>query len=176
MNFWRFLSCRQTAIRLTHYAIEIDKETKHWFTFRCMSNGTSPQSEKNDDSKHDSNTPKYCFAADLVIAFVFISPLYVTYIRYLKVNTLQVYWQSSLKEIAPKQWTCTPTCRWITCSACLLLMYRNLIWYILFWQNTNKSFSSWHRDVVKFTEFELLKFWNNAYSRFIEYHIAVKFQ
>lgn len=28
---------------------------------------------------------KYCFAADLVIAFVFISPLYVTYmyIRYL---------------------------------------------------------------------------------------------
>lgn len=58
MNFWRFLSCRQTAIRLTHYAIEIDKETKHWFTFRCMSNGTSPQSEKNDDSKHGSNTPK----------------------------------------------------------------------------------------------------------------------
>lgn len=56
MNFWRFLSCRQTAIRLTHYAIEIDKETKHWFTFRCMSNGTSPQSEKNDDSKHGSNT------------------------------------------------------------------------------------------------------------------------
>lgn len=91
MNFWLFLSCRQTAIRLTHYAIEIDKETKHWFTFRCMSNGTSPQSEKNDDSKHGSNTPKYCFAADLVIAFVFISPLYVTYIRYLKVNTLQVY-------------------------------------------------------------------------------------
>lgn len=56
-----------------------------------MSNDTSPQSEKNDDSKHGSNTPKYCFAADLVIAFVFISPLYVTYIRYLKVNTLQVY-------------------------------------------------------------------------------------
>lgn len=26
MNFWRFLSCRQTAIRLTHYAIEIDKK------------------------------------------------------------------------------------------------------------------------------------------------------
>lgn len=86
MNFWRFLSCRQTAIRLTHYAIEIDKETKHWFTFRCMSNSTSPQSEKNNDSKHGSNTPKILFCSWPRDCFC----LYFTLIRHIHVYPLSL--------------------------------------------------------------------------------------
>lgn len=54
MNFWRFVM--STNDHTPNTICNRNKETKHCFTFRWMSNGTSPQSEKNDHSKHDFNT------------------------------------------------------------------------------------------------------------------------
>lgn len=82
MNFWRFLSCRQTIIRQTLYAIEIKKQNI------VLPFGECPMEQIHKARKTRTRNmfptqKKNCFSADLVIALVFMSPLYVTFIRYL---------------------------------------------------------------------------------------------